>query len=145
MLVLLFLPFSALDKVLAFRSAVAQARETFASPLLATLAIVVGLCIEVVLSAAVLSGVVDRLAAFVLAGYCIVTALLWKRFWSPGDFRITGPSRARDLFWDFWKNVAVAGGFLSIAFGPTVVTAAEFIAHPFASSQPYASAPRNLP
>jgi putative oxidoreductase len=32
------------------------------------------------MSLAVLTGVADRLAALILAGYCLLTALLWKQF-----------------------------------------------------------------
>ena len=99
--------------------------------------ILAGLFVEVVLTACVLFGVIDRFAAFVLAGYCVVTALLWKRFWVPGDFRAKGPSKARDLFWDFWKNVAVAGGFLLVTIGTTADSVPAFLDHPFASTHPY--------
>ena len=136
-LVALFLPFSALDKLLEFDGAVGQARESIPSKPLATLAIVVGLCVEVFMSLAILTGVCDRFGAFVLAGYCVVTALLWKPFWKPGDFWTKGPSQARSLFWDFWKNVAVAGGFLLITFGTTAGSVDRFFLHPFASTDPY--------
>ena len=85
-LVLLFLPFSALDKVLDFRSAVAQAQEAVPNKAVATALILVGLFVEVFMSAGVVSGIADRACAFVLAGYCAVTALVWKQFWRPGDF-----------------------------------------------------------
>ena len=85
-LVLLFLPFSALDKVLDFRSAVAQAEEALPNKVGATGLILVGLFVEVFMSAGVVSGVADRACAFVLAGYCAVTALVWKQFWRSGDF-----------------------------------------------------------
>jgi putative oxidoreductase len=78
-LVLLFLPFSALDKVLDFRSAVAQAEEALPNKVGATGLILVGLFVEVFMSAGVVSGVVDRACAFVLAGYCAVTALAFLR------------------------------------------------------------------
>lgn len=138
LLVALFLPFSALDKVLEFDGAVAQARESLPSRKLAILAIAIGLCIEVVMSLAILTGAADRMAAFILAGYCGVTALLWKPFWKPGDFRARGPSVARGLFWDFWKNLALAGGFLLITFGTGADSVDRFFEHPWASSQPYA-------
>ena len=32
------------------------------------------------------SSVADRLAAFIMAGYCAATAVLFKQFWQPGDF-----------------------------------------------------------
>jgi putative oxidoreductase len=138
LLVLLFLPFSALDKILAFRAAAGQAREAVGSPGLAAVLVGAGLFVEVVMSAAVLTGEADRAAALVLAGYCGVTALLWKRFWRPGDFWVRGDSRARTLFWDFWKNVALAGGFLLITFGTGAATVERFFTAPLSSTHPYA-------
>ena len=139
LLVALFLPFSALDKLLEFDAAVGQAHETFRSRPLAIGAIVVGFLVEVVMSLGVLSGVADRMAAFVLAGYCIATAVLWKPFWRPGDFWVRGASRGRGLFWDFWKNVAVAGGFLLITFGTDAASVDRFVDHPFSSTNPYST------
>ncbi len=46
------------------------------------------------MSVGVLTGIADRAAAFVLAGYCGMTALLWKQFWRPGDFWVTGEAGA---------------------------------------------------
>ena len=86
LLVLIFLPFSALDKLLNFRDAVHQASEVTASAKLARTLIVVGFLIEVVMSIAILTGIADRLAAFIMAGYCVITALLWKQFWKLPDF-----------------------------------------------------------
>jgi putative oxidoreductase len=71
------------------------------------------------MSLAILTGIADRLAAFILAGYCVVTAMLWKQFWKAPDFRLKGDSRGREVFWDFLKNLALAGGFLLLAFGTT--------------------------
>src|SRR5579863_5484392 len=114
---MLFLPFSALDKILNFRAAVSQAAEATAAGRLAVLLIVFGCGIEVVMSLAILIGIADRLAALILAGYCLLTALLWKQFWKAPDFRLQGPSRGREIFWDFLKNLALAGGFLVLAVG----------------------------
>jgi putative oxidoreductase len=137
LLVLLFLPFSALDKVLNFRAAVAQAHEAVASEWLASALIIVGLAVEIVMPLGILTGIADRLAAFVLAGYCCVTALLWKQFWATGDFWAGPQSRGRTLLWDFLKNLSLAGGFLLLTFGPTGAAVPAFPANPFASSQPY--------
>jgi putative oxidoreductase len=138
-LVLLFLPFSALDKVLNFEAATGQAGEAVSSKGLARALILVGLAVEVVMSALVLTGVADRAAAFVLAGYCAVTALLWKRFWREPDFRLVGKSRGREVFWDFLKNFAVAGGFLALAWGgPSAAGVRAFLADPLGSTHPYA-------
>jgi putative oxidoreductase len=138
LLVMLFLPFSALDKILNFKQAVGQAAEALPNRVLATAAIFAGLGVEVLMSLAILTGIADRMAALILAGYCIVTALLWKQFWAQPDFRLRGASRGRDVFWDFLKNLAVAGGFLALAFGANADSFRHFLAHPLASSHPYA-------
>lgn len=137
LLVLLFLPFSALDKILDFKDALAQAEQDFPSVIIATALLAVGFCIEVGMSVCILAGIADRIAALVLAVYCVLTAILWKRFWRFHDFWRRGESRARTLFWDFWKNVALAGGFLLITFGPNAGSAIGFFAHPLSSTHPY--------
>jgi putative oxidoreductase len=136
-LVGLFLPFSALDKILNFKEAIAQASQAFSSRIVAVALIACGFGVEVLMSAAILTGTVDRLAAFVLAGYCIVTALLWKQFWKQRDFRLKGTSAGRGVFWDFMKNIALAGGFLLLAFGSDAAGVQRFARHPLQSSHPY--------
>jgi putative oxidoreductase len=137
LLVMLFFPFSALDKILNFRGAVGQAREIAPSEAIATLLILAGLFVEIVMPLGILTGTADRLAALVMAGYCMVTALLWKQFWKPGDFWQSGDSRARGLFWDFLKNFSLAGGFLLLTFGTDAADVGAFLADPFGSSHPY--------
>lgn len=139
LLVGLFLPFSALDKVLNFKQAIGQASQAVPSRPLATALIACGLGVEVLMSLAILTGVADRLAAFILAGYCIVTALLWKQFWKAPGFRLKGESKGREGFWDFLKNFALAGGFLMLAFGADASGVSRFASDPFASSHPYAA------
>ena len=136
-LLALFLPFSALDKLLNFPQAVGQASQAISNRLLATVLILGGLCIEVFMSAGVLFGIADRLAALVLAIYCMLTALLWKQFWKTGDFKLKGASRGRDTFWDFLKNFALAGGFMLLAFGADAAGVRAFLQHPLASTHPY--------
>ncbi|MGB3503803.1 MAG: DoxX family membrane protein [Xanthobacteraceae bacterium] len=136
-LVALFLPFSALDKVMNFEMAIGQARQAIPNRTLAAVAIACGFCIEVLMSLAILSGVADRLAALILAVYCLVTALLWKQFWRQPDFRLKGKSSGRDVFWDFLKNIALAGGFFLLAFGSNATGVAHFLRNPLASSHPY--------
>jgi putative oxidoreductase len=137
LLVGLFLPFSALDKILNFKQAIAQASQAVSNRSLAAGLVACGLGVEVVMSTAILTGVADRLAAFILAGYCIVTALLWKQFWKEPDFRLKGTSAGRDVFWDFMKNIALAGGFLLLAFGSDAGGVLHFVHHPLQSSHPY--------
>ncbi|WP_246191382.1 DoxX family membrane protein [Aureimonas leprariae] len=138
LLVLLFLPFSAMDKIVNFSGAVGQASEMFPNRTLARLMILAGLGVEIFMSLGVLTGIADRAATMILALYCIVTAVLWKRFWVQGDFALTGPSKGRELMWDFWKNLALAGGFLLVAFGTTARSVDAFFADPLGSTHPYA-------
>jgi putative oxidoreductase len=146
LLVMLFLPFSALDKILNARQAVDQCTQAIRSRPLAAALIAVGFGIEVIMSLAILTGLFDRMAAFILAAYCMLTALLWKRFWKAPDFRLKGASAGRDIFWDFLKNFALAGGFLLLAFGSDAAGVRRFWNHPLASSHPYdAPAASGLP
>jgi putative oxidoreductase len=140
LLVSLFLPFSALDKVLNFKLAISQASQAVQNRVFAGLLIAGGFCIEVAMSLAILTGIADRLAGLILAGYCLITALLWKQFWAKPDFRLAGASDGREVFWDFLKNAALAGGFLILALGPNGSGVQQFLRHPLASSQPYAMA-----
>lgn len=140
-IVVLFFPASALDKILDFGTAVGQAKQVFSSTALARTLILVGIVVELVMPLGILSGVADRLAAFILAGYCAVTAVLFKRFWQPGDFLKSGKSQGRELLWEFLKNLSLASGLLLITVGLDGGTARVFVAHPFSSSQPYASHP----
>ena len=137
LLVILFLPFSALDKTLNFKGAVQQARQITASDTVARGLILVGLAVEIFMSLGIITGVADRAAAFVLAGYCGMTALLFKQFWTPSDFWHRGESKGRDLFWDFLKNFSLAGGILLITFGTTAPAVPAFWHHPFSSTHPY--------
>ena len=137
LLVVLFFPFSALDKIIGFRGAVGQAAEAVGKGGFAVGLVLAGLAVEIFMPLGILTGIADRLAAFILAGYCGVTALLWKQWWQPGDFWRAGDSKARNLFWDFLKNFSLAGGFLLLAFGLHAGDLAAFLSDPFGSSHPY--------
>lgn len=139
-LVLLFLPFSAADKLLGLRHAVGQAEGVFPKPL-AVIAILIGLAIEIVCSLGVVTGIADRAAALVIAGYCAGTAVLFKRFWAQGDFWADADGKGRTLFWDFLKNLSLGAGFLLIVVGSDGRGLAPFLDAPFASTHPYRSQP----
>lgn len=136
-MVLLFLPFSALDKLLGFDHAVRQAQEVFTPRPLAAAAIGVGLFVEIGCTLGVVTGTADRAAAFLIAGYCVVTALLYKRFWAQGDFWAKPDGRGRTLLWDFLKNLSLGAGFLLLVVGPDGSGLRPFVNHPVASSHPY--------
>ena len=138
-LVLLFLPFSALDKIVGFDHAVAQAQKVFKPRALAIVILLGGLAIEIFMSLGVITGIADRACALVIAGYCASTAILFKRFWAQGDFWVDPNGKGRGLFWDFLKNLSLGAGFLLIVVGADGSGLHPFLEHPFASSQPYST------
>ena len=140
-LVMLFLPFSALDKLLGFDHAVGQAQQVFKPRPLAVAVLLVGLFIEIVCTLGVVSGVADRACAFVIAGYCAATAVLYKQFWAQGDFWASPDGKGRTMFWDFLKNLSLGAGFLLLVVGTDGSGLATFLHHPFASTHPYGNAP----
>lgn len=136
-MVMLFLPFSALDKVLSFDHAVEQAQQVFRPRGLAVVVLMAGLFIEIVCCGAIVLGIADRAAAFVVAGYCAATAILYKQFWKPGDLFADPGGKARGLFWDFLKNLSLGAGFLLLIIGTDGSGLQPFLDAPFASSHPY--------
>ena len=137
-MVMLFLPFSAADKLFGFDHAVAQAQQVFKPRGLAIAVLLLGLAVEVVCTLGVVTGIADRAAAFVIAGYCAVTAVLYKQFWRPGDWA-NPDGKARGLFWDFLKNLSLGAGFLLLVVGSDGSGLRPFLHAPFASSHPYRS------
>ena len=140
-MVLLFLPFSALDKVLGFNHAVTQAEEVFRPRALAVIVLLVGLGIEVICTLGVVTGIADRACAFIIAGYCAATAVLYKPFWAQGDFWSAPDGKGRSLFWDFLKNLSLGAGFLLLVVGTDGTGLTTFLHHPFASTHPYRNTP----
>jgi putative oxidoreductase len=136
-LVLLFLPFSALDKILGFDHAVKQAQSMFRPRPIAVAIILIGLFVEIVCTIGVVTGIADRACAFVIAGYCAATAVLYKQFWAQGDLWSDADGKGRTLLWDFLKNLSLGAGFLLIVIGTDGAGLAPFLHAPFASSRPY--------
>src|SRR5512132_4634506 len=87
--------------------------------------------VEFITPVCIVSGWYDGFAAFVLAGYCVITAILyhdfWKyrRFWSPS-------SEGYPHLWDFLKNFGLVGGLVLIVLdgdpAPGIAPAANDIA-----------------
>lgn len=136
LLVVLF-PFSALDKIIYWDQALKQARSSFVPG--GAVLLILAIVIEVVTPVCIVTGWHDRLAAFVLAGFCVVTAVLYHPFWTFADFWTPGVSKGRTNFWDFLKNLGLAGGLVLIvivaAFAPATVVI----------EQPLSSGPQAAP
>ncbi|NEU10904.1 DoxX family protein [Methylobacterium sp. BTF04] len=123
-------PLSAYDKVAHWDEAMEQAAS---GPLpFPALLVVLGIGIEAVTPIMIITGYCDRLGAFLLAGFCAVTALLFHRFWAFADFWSKN-GEGRGHFWDFFKNFGLVGGLLLVVIGGSYAPASEIVRHPLSS------------
>lgn len=128
-LVALF-PCSGLDKIVNWGTAMQQAgKGRFAPAMLAVAAVV-----EIVAPVCIVLGWHDRLAAFALAGFCAVTAVLYHQFWRFPDFWRFRPGEGLEHFWEFLKNFGLVGGLGLVVLAPRTLPATDFLAHPLSST-----------
>jgi len=73
----------------------------------ASYAAIAATVIELLGGLALVLGVRARAVGFLLAGYAIVTAVFGHDFWN-----MTQAAAQQEAVIHFWKNVAIAGGFL---------------------------------
>lgn len=126
-LVCLF-PFSALDKIVHRRQAMAQARS---APVPAPgILLDVAIAVEVIAPVCIVTGRLARLAAAVLAGFCAVTALLYLPFWTHDDLLARGKSQGREELWEFLKNFGLVGGLLLVVLGRELDGVGGIMRHP---------------
>ena len=140
-LVVLF-PFSALDKILNWRSAMRQAGSIPWPQGMLALSIVV----EILAPICIVSGWHDRFAAFILAGFCVLTALLFHQFWRFPTFWRFEEGEGLQHFWEFLKNFGLVGGLGLIMLGAQTAAVGQFVRRPFVSTQvagPHAGSPRD--
>jgi putative oxidoreductase len=130
-LVCLF-PFSGLDKILHWDDALKQANSSFLPN--GRELLIIGMAVEFLAPVCIIFNWHDRLAAFILAGFCAVTALLYHNFWSYADFWSPGDSQGRSHFWDFLKNFGLAGGLCLIIIGGSLSPLSSVLAAPLSSS-----------
>lgn len=123
-LVVLF-PLSGLDKILNWGSAMKQAGTIPFKPAM----LVASIMVEFVAPVCIVSGWHGRLAGFVLAGFCVVTAVLFHQFWR---FR---KGEGLEHFWEFLKNFGLVGGLGLIVLAPRTLPVSEVVRHPLASTQ----------
>jgi putative oxidoreductase len=142
-LVILF-PFSGLDKIINWQAASKQAGNIpFKSAML-----VISIIVEFVTPICIVTGWHDRLAAFILAGFCVVTAVLFHQFWRFPDFWRFKESEGLEHFWEFLKNFGLVGGLGLIVLAPRTLPLTEVVQHPLASSYvtgPHAGSPVQVP
>jgi len=107
---LVLFPFSALDKIMDYHNAVAQA-DASGMPIPGSLLLLLGGCLEVFGSLGILLNVYARQLALVFCFYCVVTAVLFHNFWA---YPFGSPDWMNN-FWPFLKNIGLVGGFLFVA------------------------------
>lgn len=107
---LVLFPFSALDKIMDYHNAVAQA-DASGMPIPGSLLLLLGGCLEVFGSLGILLNVYARQLALVFCFYCVATAVLFHNFWA---YPFGSPDWMNN-FWPLLKNIGLVGGFLFVA------------------------------
>jgi len=136
-LVVMF-PFSGYDKIAHWGEAMDQARS---APLPgARWMLVAAIVLEIGAPFCIIFGWHDRLAAFLLAGFCIISAILYHPFWKFPDFW-SKDGAGRSHFWDFLKNFGLTGGLLLVVIGGFPLPAQYVANHPL-GNMPYTAQPQ---
>lgn len=108
-------PFSAIDKVWHWKNSLAQTESSGLPG--GRVMLVAAIVVEALTPVMIVTGWHGRLGAFVLAGFCVVTAFLYHPFWKgPDFFSPSDDSKAREHFWQFLKNFGLVGGLLLVMF-----------------------------
>jgi putative oxidoreductase len=115
-------PFSFLDKIINWDAAVKQANSGWlpGGPVLLVLAMFV----ELLTPPMIVFHFYDGIAAFVLAGYCVVTAIVYHNFWAYPRFWAAGTD-GHPHVWDFFKNFAIVGGLIYVMYQSGFIGEAE--------------------
>jgi putative oxidoreductase len=116
LLVVLF-PFSALDKILHWNTAMKQANSSILPANVGAAMLITAMVVEFICPLCILLYRWDRFAAFILAGFCVVTAVLYHPFWKYPSLFEANPGPSLSHFWDFLKNLGLAGGLMFVVFG----------------------------
>ncbi|MCJ2015171.1 DoxX family protein [Methylobacterium sp. J-076] len=123
-------PLSAYDKIVHWGEAMDQAKS---GPLpFPALLLILGIAVEAITPALIVIGLCDRAAAFVLAGFCVITALMYHQFWKfPRFWSRNGQGRTH--LWDFFKNFGLVGGLLLVVIGGSYAPVLHVVAHPLSN------------
>lgn len=82
----------------------------------------------------IVTGWHDRAAAFLLAGFCVVTAMLYHQFWRDPAFWRFKEGKGLAHFWDFTKNFGLVSGLGLVVLAPHTGSVSDAFRHPWASS-----------
>jgi len=106
-------PFSTLDKIINWDNAVKQASSGWIPG--GAILLFPAMAVEVLTPPMIVFGFYDGIAAFILAGYCVVTAVLYHNFWAYPRFW-SPSSEGYPHIWDFFKNFGLAGGLIFVMY-----------------------------
>lgn len=135
-------PFSAYDKIAHWDEALKQASS---GPLPApAVLLVVAILVETLTPVLIVIGVCDRAAAFVLAGFCVVAAVLFHRFWEDPSFWSKN-GKDRSHLWDFLKNFGLAGGLILVVVDGSYTQFSAVAVHPMTPGPNIFEIPDPLP
>lgn len=132
-LVLLY-PFSGYDKIAHWSHALKQADSSIVPKAAGPAMLMAAMMVEFLTPVCIVTGWHDRLAAFVLAGYCVATAVLFQRFWTYPNFWSPSSKEGNAHFWDFLKNFGLLGGLLLLLVGGDPVPLSDVAEHPLGSA-----------
>jgi putative oxidoreductase len=125
-------PVSGYDKIVHWDAAMGQAKTSPVPGPAVLLAL--GIAVELLTPVCIVLGWHGRLAAFILAGFCVVTAVMYHPFWKFGNFWNPDDLVGRSHFWDFLKNFGLAGGLGLVLIGGAPVTASAVLTHPLSDT-----------
>ena len=115
-------PFSFLDKVINWDTAVKQAESSWLPGGAALLC--PAMAVELLTPPMIVFGFFDGIAAFVLAGYCAITGLIYHNFWTYPRFW-SPTSAGYPHIWDFFKNFGLVGGLIFVMLASGIFQTAE--------------------
>lgn len=115
-------PFSFLDKIINWENALKQAKSSWlpGGPALLVLA----MAVELLTPLMIVFHFYDGIAAFILAGYCAVTAVVYHAFWAYPRFW-SPESKGYPHIWDFFKNFGLVGGLIFVMYASGFIHAIE--------------------
>lgn len=128
-LVLMF-PFSGYDKIVHWSAALKQADSSVLPRSAGPAMLIAGMLVEIIAPACIVLGWHDRAAAFILAGFCVATAVLFHRFWEYPDFWSPSEKEGNAHLWDFLKNFGLVGGLLLLMAGGKPVAFSDILRDP---------------
>lgn len=131
-LVIMF-PLSGYDKIVHWNEAMSQTRGAAIAG--TRWMLIAAIIVEIITPICIILGWYDRIAAFLLAGFCVVTALLYHPFWKFRNFW-SKDGEGRSHLWDFLKNFGLVGGLLLLVIGGVPASASQVASHPL-SNAPY--------